>query len=285
MDDIERVLKLNKNIPSFSKPSKCILNSKISKASKCKDAKFPKEDQKKEKEVINKPEDSISNSKILLYSTNNSSNSIINANPENSFEGASKSTNDNSKSYYSSIFNISIIEKKFNSLKSEFYMKFKLYDHPLFVNNFCIPEKYKITENYWAFLYPNNLITFPLTISGFLYKINRHFISNDIKEDNISIWNENLGLFFCGRIFKSEKEDLNKICRPNEFICATCIEKNRKKYNLGKYLININGRVAKINKGKYHCFGHFLIGCQIEDCITNFTCKACLMLNIQEKLI
>ena len=197
MEDNERIVKLNKNTPSISKPPKLILNNKISKASKCLlDTKFPKEDQKKEKEVINKPEDSISNSKILLFSTNNSNNSNININSKNSFEGDSKSTNDNSKSYYSSIFNISIIEKNFNSLRSEFYMKYKLYDHSLFVNNFFFPQKYKIKGSYWAFLYPNNLTTFPPTISGFLYKINTHFISNDIKEDNISIWNENLGLFF-----------------------------------------------------------------------------------------
>ena len=54
------------------------------------------------------------------------------------------------------------------------------------------------------------------------------------------------------------------------------MEKNKKMYNIqSKYLININGRVAKMNKGKYHCFGHFSVGNQIEDCISKFSCKAC----------
>ena len=61
------------------------------------------------------------------------------------------------------------------------------------------------------------------------------------------------------------------------------MEINKKKYNLkDKYLININGRVAKINKGSYHCFGHFLCGYnenQIEDCISKFSCKACKLLD------
>ena len=55
---------------------------------------------------------------------------------------------------------------------------------------------------------------------------------------------------------------------------------NKEKYFIkNDYLININGRVTRINKGKYHCFGHFLVGNQIEDCINKFTCKACKMLN------
>ena len=59
------------------------------------------------------------------------------------------------------------------------------------------------------------------------------------------------------------------------------MKNNKEIYNIKKnYLININGRVAKINKGKYHCFGHFLVGNQIEDCISKFTCKACKLLQI-----
>ena len=55
---------------------------------------------------------------------------------------------------------------------------------------------------------------------------------------------------------------------------------NKRKYNLkNSYLININGRVTKKNKGSYNCFGHFLLGNQIEDCISKFTCKACKMIN------
>ena len=93
--------------------------------------------------------------------------------------------------------------------------------------------------------------------------------------------NNSLGLYFCGKEIKIENEI--KKCAPNEFICKECMEINKKKYNLnGKYLININGRVAKINKGSYHCFGHFLYGNngnQIEDCISKFSCNACKLLD------
>ena len=59
---------------------------------------------------------------------------------------------------------------------------------------------------------------------------------------------------------------------------------NKQKYNLKKkYLININGRISKINKGSYHCFGNFLIGNQIEQCITKFSCNACKNLNINSE--
>ena len=55
---------------------------------------------------------------------------------------------------------------------------------------------------------------------------------------------------------------------------------NKRKYNLkDSYLININGRVTSMNKGSYHCFGHFLLNNQIEDCISKFTCNACKMIN------
>ena len=54
---------------------------------------------------------------------------------------------------------------------------------------------------------------------------------------------------------------------------------NEEIYNIkNNYLININGRVAKMNKGKYHCFGNFFVGNQIEDYINKFTCKACILL-------
>ena len=55
---------------------------------------------------------------------------------------------------------------------------------------------------------------------------------------------------------------------------------NKEKYIIkNNYLIAINGRIAKKNKGSYHCFGHFLCGNQIEDCIKKYTCKSCKLLN------
>ena len=66
------------------------------------------------------------------------------------------------------------------------------------------------------------------------------------------------------------------------------MEKNKRRYNLkNKYLININGRVAKKTKGEdkiFHCFGHFLIGkIQIENCLDKFCCEACKLLSKYEK--
>ena len=56
---------------------------------------------------------------------------------------------------------------------------------------------------------------------------------------------------------------------------------NKSNYHLkNNKLININGRVSKIKKGKYHCFGHFLVENIIEDCINEFRCKACQNLDL-----
>ena len=65
------------------------------------------------------------------------------------------------------------------------------------------------------------------------------------------------------------------------------MELNKKKYNINdNYLININGRLAKTNKGSYHCFGKFLSGIkrnEIEDCIKKFSCRACKALDYYSK--
>ena len=81
-------------------------------------------------------------------------------------------------------------------------------------------------------------------------------------------------------IENENKKDI-KICSPNIFICRDCQEINKQLYNIkSKYLINIYGRITKLNKGSFHCFGHFLVGNQIEDCINKFSCKACEMINL-----
>jgi hypothetical protein len=51
-------------------------------------------------------------------------------------------------------------KNRFNSVRSEYCMKYKLYDIPLDVKDLDIytPPKYIINEKYFAFLYPNNLI-------------------------------------------------------------------------------------------------------------------------------
>ena len=190
-----------------------------------------------------------------LVKTNNSSN-------ENS---------DNNKYNNSSSIENEKQEFTFNNIKPQFYMKYKLYDFPLYQNglNVIIPKKYFIDKDLFYFVYPAELKTFCITKSGYLG------IDNNIKQlDDKKNFDYSLGLYFCGKGIIIENE--TKICEPNEFMCKECMELNKKKYNINdNYLININGRVAKINKGSYHCFGHFLIKNNIEDCISKFTCKAC----------
>ena len=176
------------------------------------------------------------------------------------------------------------IEKKFNLLRSNFYLKNQLYDIQLHedFNNLKIPPKYIIKGEYFGFLYYNDLTTFCISISGFIN--NGHNYQHLLTEETIDQeFNDDYGLYFCKKNIEIESasEITRKKCSPNEFMCKNCMEKNKEMYNIKKkYLININGRVAKINKGSYHCFGHFLCGNQIEDCITKFTCEACKLLNL-----
>lgn len=228
-------------------------------------------------EILNK-------SFINSYTLNNSdSNSLINYSLNSS---DSQSTFCDSKSYINK--NNSLLEKemekKFNLVRSNFYLKNRLYDIPLNIeyNIYNLPPKYKINDIYCAYLYPNDFITYCITITAFLKK-NEIFIYSKDEVNNTKNYISLLGLYFCGENIKIKKENeiIAKTCSPNEFMCKTCMELNKKLYNINnKYLININGRVVKKNKGKYHCFGHFLCGNQIEDCIVKFTCESCKLLNL-----
>ena len=183
--------------------------------------------------------------------------------------------------------NLEIPELKFNSLRAEFCLKNKIYDIPLSLEilNYNHPPKYRINNDFFAYLYPNEPKTYCITITRFIAK--NEILNNDSKNIEInknynSKYNFKLGLYFCG---KNEQINIgnkneSKICKPDEFICKQCMKLNKTKYNLKKsYLVNICGRVTKINKGSYHCFGHFLLGNQIEQCITRFSCDACKNLN------
>ena len=203
-----------------------------------------------------------------------------------SYSNLSKSTYINSKLYQNNS-NLSleeIKEKTFNAARVNYCLKNKIYDislTPEFLN-FNHPPKYKINENYYAFVYPNEPTTYLITISGFLFndKIFKNFIDDKTID---SKYNSKLGLYFSGNNIelKLENEIIFKKCSPNEFICKKCIQINKNIYNLNKnYYINIYGRVSKINKGRYHCFGHFMINDQIKECITNFCCKGCMQLNL-----
>ena len=179
------------------------------------------------------------------------------------------------------------IMKKFNYIRDKFYQKNKLYDLPLYEEgdkekNIFIPEKYRIGENY-GFLYPNDITTNFITRSAFIEEQIEINVLN-IKDIENSNYYYDLGLYFCGKeVILDDEKQLQK-CSPNEFICKRCMDINKKKYNIkDNNLINIIGRVSKINKGHYHCFGHFLCGNQIEDCINKFSCKACKKLDLYSK--
>ncbi len=183
---------------------------------------------------------------------------------------------------------ISVInDNYFNSVRSKFFLKYKLYDISLIED--CIyynhPPIYKINNDYSAYLYPNDIITYSLTVSCFLFKNNMIIESTEQTIKNCD-FNPIYGIYFCRKIIKIKTENGfdSKLCAPHNFLCRECMKINKKRYKIkNNYLININGRIAKINKGSYHCFGHFLCGNQIEDCITNFSCKACKLLNYYSK--
>ena len=173
----------------------------------------------------------------------------------------------------------SVIPKGFNKARIQYYIKNKLNDVLLNESpNKMMPDKFQIKGENWTFLYPNDLKTYCITQSGFLANDKKSAI---IPGENQNV-NEKNGLSFCGKNveIKTEKGLETKKCSADEFICKECMEKNKEMYDIKrKYLINLNGRVAKINKGKYHCFGHFSEGKTIQDCITKFSCNACKMLD------
>ena len=160
--------------------------------------------------------------------------------------------------------------------KKNYWLDNKLYD----VYDTAIKNEYfkcltliTLEKNKNCFVYKNDLITYYFIKS---FQFGEFFINNDILTDNQ--YNKSHGLFFCGNKIELENNEIKKCC-PNEMICKQCMEKNKKRYKIkDKYLININGRVAKKYKKKIHCFGHFIIGNQIEDCLSNFSCKACQLL-------
>ena len=178
------------------------------------------------------------------------------------------------------------LENKFNTVRMNFYLKYNLYDTTLNLpiqENPSIPKKYKINEEKYAFLYPNEkIISYCITKTGYL---NNEFNSTNEYDNDIQ-FDKNLGLYFCGKVIeiKTEKGSIEEKCAPNQFICKQCMEKSKKRYKIkNNYLINIYGRVATKNKGSYHCFGHFSCGNQIEDCIKKFSCKACKLIDLYSK--
>ena len=162
--------------------------------------------------------------------------------------------------------------------KKNYYLQYKLYDIKQF-ENLKYPILFPIKEEIYSYFYYNELTT-----SHYIQSIQfgeEYSINNDIViDDNYNI---SLGLFFCGKEIILENNEIKKCC-PNEMICRECMEKNKKRYKLkNRYSININGRAAKKYNNNFHCFGHFIIGKQIENCLDKFSCEACKLLDKYEK--
>ena len=187
---------------------------------------------------------------------------------------------EDTSTYYSSY---SFLEQ--SDEKKNYWIKYNLYDNITDYNNknIKLPRLVQLDEEKYCYIYLNKLETYYYTKSAFLGS--NKSINDDKYDLNECKLNESLGLFFCGK--NIEYGGKNKICSPNNMICRKCMEKNKKRYNLkNKYLININGRVAKKIKDEdkeFHCFGHFLIGkIQIENCLDKFCCEACKLLGKYE---
>ena len=169
----------------------------------------------------------------------------------------------------------------FNDEKKKYWLKYNLYDVKVENRTFNYPILFPIKEKEkkFCYLYKNDLITCYFIKSvqfGEEYSIN-----NDILIDNQ--YNESHGLFFCGNKIELENNEIKKCC-PNEMMCKECMEKNKKRYKIkNKHLININGREAKKNKSNnFHCYGKFIIGNQLENCIQKFICASCQLLTKYE---
>ena len=171
-----------------------------------------------------------------------------------------------------------------NPGKKKTYKDKKLFDETLVETkkDLYLPKYYAKIEDNIIFYYLNDLKTYCITASKSIHdKINKDW-KYFVRDINDCKYNKDLGIFFCGKTKQiKEKEGIvEKICAPDQFICKECMNYNQKAYGLEKnWLININGRIAKINNSSYHCFGHFLLGEVLYDCITKFSCKACELLN------
>jgi hypothetical protein len=244
--------------------------------------------------------------KNLIYSnerkTENPKSAIIKkkGNVFNFDESLESGNSTNDSNFGENQENQSII---FKDERIHFYLKNKLYDITLNKKNeqITIPSKYLINKNNCFFLYDNDLNTYYITCSGYIRDKMDVIIINCNGNKN---YYPQFGLFFCGKNITIKNGDITKKCSPNNFmeinvgdkietkkcapnnfICRICMKINKEKYKIkDNYLISINGRISKKNKGSYHCFGHFSCGNQIKDCITKYTCKACKLLNYYSKI-
>lgn len=252
---------------------------------------------REDKTTTNKLVNKVMRETFNQISDSSGSLSFINSNNISFYcnQSESESTYDETKSYTISnypedflySFRIIINEKKLNSARANFCLKNKLNDITYAEKMYEInqPPKYKINNNCFTFIYPNMIITHCFALSELLKsdKLNFGNLIVDKNAINDSIYNKQLGLFFCG-MENDIGNGIKKSCAPSQFMCLKCMNINKKLYHLKKhYLINIIGRASKKNKGGFHCFGQFLVNNKIEDCITNFTCEGCKLLNLYSK--
>ena len=262
INDFEQILKILKS----DKTSKCKIKNTISNS-----ALNQKENNTEL--IINNPYVSFNLNYIYLYQ-NDTKNISLSSFESTAFDSVIIENT-------SRIIIHDFLENKFNFAWISYCLKYKLYDITLTQEliNFNHPIKYKINDEHFSFVYPNELITFCITISGLMFKNNMINSDEICREYKGSKYNHILGLFFCKKNIKLNEKTTLK-CTPNVFMCKNCVEINKRIYNLkDHYLINIYGRVSKKNKGLYHCFGNFLVNNKIEECITSYICRACCLLN------
>lgn len=173
---------------------------------------------------------------------------------------------------------ISIDNPSMNS-KKDYWLKYKLYDVKVNNKNLDKLNIYQLSDDKCCYFYKNELITYYF-VKSVQFGENYSIDNESLKDPE---YKESFGLFFCGKNINYNNEKDIKCC-PNQMICKECMKKNKKIYNLDKlYLININGRLAKKRKdGNFHCFGHFIKGNLIENCMKEFTCEACKLLKSYE---
>ena len=243
-------------------------------------------------------DDTMNKTKILLYNNDNSNISLDRTNDISNINDTNNTTisiNEDylnkSELYYKDYLSESTISdsiqkiEKFNNIRADFFLRHKLYDIPINIQekDVITPKKYMINEKSFGFVYPNTLNTFYITESRYIVNHENNNDNTNINIDNNANFNKKLGLYFCGKNVDINTKNgiVNKQCAADNFICKKCMNINKNKYHIkNNYLININGRVAKINKGRYHCFGHFLCKKELEDCIVKFSCNACKELDL-----
>ena len=228
-----------------------------------------------------------SSGSLSLINSNNISNYSNPSESESTCEDTKFYTINNYTENFLNSFRLIINEQKLNLARANFCLKNKLNDITYTQKKYEAnqPPKYKINNERFTFIYPNLTITHCFALSELLKsrKLNFDNLLVDESAINDSTYNKQLGLFFCG-MEDDIGNGIKKNCFPNQFMCRKCMSINKKLYHLkNHYLINIIGRAAKINKGGFHCFGQLLVNDKIEDCITNFICEGCKLLNLYSK--